>query len=58
MAWYWSDDLAKALVAEGMISQAAASVLTTAPVAFRFDETTIEGAGRALLDDHEIPLAA
>ena len=58
MPWYWTDDLAQALVRQGMISQSTASELTTAPVAYRRDETTVEEAASGLLDDDEIPLAA
>ena len=58
MPWYWTDDLAQVLVSDGMISQVTASELTISPVAYRRDETTIEAAAKALLDDNEIPLAA
>jgi len=58
MPWYWTDDLAQVLVSDGMISQVTASELTVAPVAYRRDETTIEAAAKALLDDDEFPLAA
>lgn len=58
MPWYWSDDLAEVLVAESVISPCLATELSTTPVAYRREEETVEEAGRGLVDDDEIPLAA
>ncbi len=56
MPWYWTDDLARALLEDGRISETVASQLTSVPVAFRSEETTVEAAASALLEDDEIPL--
>lgn len=56
MPWYWTDDLARVLLEDGRISETIASELTSLPVAFRSEETTVEAAAGALLDDDEIPL--
>lgn len=58
MPWYWTDDLARALLSEGRISASAASTIAAAPVAIRRDEDTVEQAARGVLDDGEIPLPA
>lgn len=58
MPWYWTDDLARALLAEGAISPASAAELIAAPVAFRRNELTVGAAAMALLEDDEIPLLA
>lgn len=57
MPWYWTDEIATVLVAEGSIDTEKAAVLTAMPVAHRSEHDTIEDAARELLDD-EIPLAA
>lgn len=56
MPWYWTDDLARALLEDGRISETVASQLISLPVAFRSEETTVEAAASALLEDDEIPL--
>lgn len=58
MPWYWTDDLARALLAEGSISDSIASMISAAPVAIRRDEDTIEQAAQGILDEGEIPLPA
>lgn len=58
MPWYWTDDLARALLADGHIDESVASVMITSPVAYRREETTVEAAAQGLLDDDEIPLLA
>ena len=58
MPWYWSDDLARFLAADGVLDSRTMGVWTSQPVAFRRDEETIEEAAEAMLDDGEIPLAA
>lgn len=56
LPWYWTDDLARALLEDGRISETVASQLTSVPVALRSEETTVEAAASALLEDDEIPL--
>ncbi len=58
MPWYWTDDVARALIAQGSISEARAAELISAPVAYRRDELTVEAAALALLEDDEIPKPA
>jgi hypothetical protein len=56
--WYWTDDIARALIEAGQLTVDAAGSLMSVPTAFRREESTIEAAALALLDDDEIPLAA
>jgi len=56
--WYWTDDIARALIATGQISGDVAGPLLSVPTAIRRDETSLEAAAKALVDDGEIPLAA
>ncbi len=56
--WYWTDDLGRILVSEGLISEHAAAQLETSPVAIRRAEPSIEEAALGMVDDDEIPLAA
>lgn len=58
MPWYWTDDIARALIAAGRIDAKAVSSMLSVPTAIRRDEATLEAAAQALLDDDEIPLAA
>lgn len=58
MPWYWTDDIARFLLAEERISQATALTLQVQPIALRRGEETLEEAALAALDDDEIPLAA
>lgn len=58
MPWYWTDDIARALVEAGRITPDMADVMLSVPTAIRRDEPTIEAAAQALLDDEEIPIAA
>lgn len=58
MPWYWTDDLARALLTRGSISDANAADLIAAPVAYRRSEATVEAAAYGLLEDDEIPLPA
>jgi hypothetical protein len=58
MPWYWTDELARALLADGRIDAETASRLASIPVAIRSEEGTVEAAASALADDDEIPLAA
>jgi hypothetical protein len=56
--WYWTDDIARALIETGRISAEAAMPLLSVPTAIRRDESSLEAAATALVDDGEIPLAA
>lgn len=58
MPWYWTDELARALLVDGRIDPETASRLETMPVAICSDESTVEAAASALAEDGEIPLAA
>lgn len=58
MPWYWTDDLARALLSEGRIDDSVASQMIATPVAYRRDETSVETAAQGLLEDDEIPLLA
>jgi hypothetical protein len=46
------------LIEAGRIKAEAVGLMLSVPTAIRRDETTIEAAAQALLDDDEIPLAA
>ncbi|MGH8873454.1 MAG: hypothetical protein ACRDWS_15950 [Acidimicrobiia bacterium] len=58
MPWYWTDDIARALIEAGRLTADAAAGMLSVPTAVRRDEPTIEAAAEALLDDEEIPIAA
>jgi hypothetical protein len=59
MPWYWSDDLARVLLAAGKIEPRLADRLVRTPVGIRRPELDVETAALALQDDdNEIPLAA
>ncbi|MGH8942717.1 MAG: hypothetical protein ACRDWF_07875 [Acidimicrobiia bacterium] len=58
MPWYWTDDIARALIEAGRLTVDAARSLMSVPTAIRREESSIEAAALALLDDDEIPLAA
>ena len=58
MPWYWTDEVAPALVAAGTISAEAAAGMIAVPVAHRSEHTNLEEAARELMEDGEIPLAA
>lgn len=58
MPWYWTDELAPVLVANGNITEDVAAGLVSVPIAYRSECATVEDAARELLDDGEIPLAA
>ncbi|HEX6220325.1 MAG TPA: hypothetical protein VF115_04470 [Acidimicrobiia bacterium] len=58
MPWYWTDEVAPVLVANGSIDESVAAGLIAVPVAHRSDSETIEDAAQELMDDGEIPLAA
>jgi hypothetical protein len=56
--WYWTDDIARALIEAGRLTVDAAGSMMSVPTAIRREEPSIEAAAQALLDDDEIPLAA
>ena len=58
MPWYWTDDIARALIEAGRLTADAAGSLMSVPTAIRREEPTIGAAALAMLDDDEIPLAA
>ena len=58
MPWYWTDDIARALIEAGRITPDAAGAMLSVPTAIRRDEPSLEAAMQALLEDEEIPLAA
>lgn len=58
MPWYWTDEVAPALVATGAISAEVAAGMIATPVAYRSEHTNVEEAANQLLEDGEIPLAA
>ncbi len=58
MPWYWTDDLARALLAAGRISEDEAAALSAQPVAIRRQEARLEEAVEACAEEGEIPLAA
>jgi hypothetical protein len=58
MPWYWTDEVAPFLVAQGSLDAEIAAKLTSLPVALRSEHQTLEEAAKELLDDGEIPLAA
>lgn len=58
MPWYWTDDVAHVLVANGSLDAAQAAEMITFPVALRSERDTVEEAARELAEDGEIPLAA
>ena len=58
MPWYWTDDIARALIEAGRLTADAAGSLMSVPTAIRREEPTIDAAALAILDDDEIPLAA
>lgn len=58
MPWYWTDDVANLMMANGRLSAADAAGLIAKPVGIRSACSTIEDAIEGLLEDGEIPLAA
>lgn len=58
MPWYWTDEVAPVLVANGSIDEAVAADLMAIPMAHRSEHETLEEAAQELMDDGEIPLAA
>jgi hypothetical protein len=56
--WYWTDDIARALIESGRMTVDAAGPMLVLPTAIRRDEPSVEAAAQALLNDDEIPLAA
>jgi len=58
MPWYWTDEVARVLVANGTIDAEVAANLVSVPVAHRSEQENIDDAAKELMDDGEIPLLA
>lgn len=58
MPWYWTDEVAPVLIANGSIGSEVAATLISLPVAHRSEHHTVEEAAKQLMEDGEIPLAA
>lgn len=58
MPWYWTDEVAPVLVANGSINADVAATLVSLPVAHRSEQESVEDAARELMEDGEIPLLA
>ncbi|HET9202689.1 MAG TPA: hypothetical protein VFP67_06020 [Acidimicrobiia bacterium] len=56
--WYWTDDIARALIEAGRLNVESAAALLSTPVALKRSEPDIDTAIQAMLDDDEIPIAA
>jgi hypothetical protein len=56
--WYWTDDIARALIEAGRLNVESAAALLSTPVALKRSEPDIDAAIQAMLDDDEIPIAA
>lgn len=58
MPWYWSDDLARALVEMDAMDPSSAGAMIAAPVAIRREEASLDEVAGAMADDDELPQAA
>lgn len=58
MPWYWTDDLARVLAAEGKLDEVTVTQMVATPVALRSEESTLEAAAQELLQEDDPPLAA
>ena len=58
MPWYWTDDIARALIETGRLTVESARTMLATPVAIKRVELDLDTAVQAMLDDDEIPLAA
>ena len=58
MPWYWTDEVAPVLIANGSIDAITAAEMASLPIAHRSEHDTLEEAAKELMDDGEIPLAA
>ena len=56
--WYWTDDIARALIEAGRLNVESAAALLSTPVALKRSEPDIDAAIQAMLDDDESPIAA
>jgi hypothetical protein len=56
--WYWTDDIARALIETGRLSVESARSMVDTPVAVKRAEPDLDAAVEAMLDDDEIPIAA
>lgn len=51
MPWYWTDDLARTLIASGKVDQSKVASWLVSPVAIRSAEESAEAVAGSLLDD-------
>ncbi len=58
MPWYWTDEVAPILIANGSIDATVAASMISTPIAHRSEHEKVEEALSQLMDDGEIPLAA
>jgi hypothetical protein len=56
--WYWTDDIARALIDHGRLTVESAGAMLATPVAVKRVEPDLDAAIQAMLDDDEIPIAA
>jgi hypothetical protein len=56
--WYWTDDIARALIDHGRLTVESAGTMLATPVAVKRVEPDLDAAIQAMLDDDEIPIAA
>jgi hypothetical protein len=56
--WYWTDDIARALMDSGRLSVESAGTMLASPVAVKRVEPDLDAVIQAMLDDDEIPIAA
>lgn len=58
MPWYWTDDVARILLADSRLDPETAQNMLNLPVAFRSEHDTLDDAARELAEEAEVPLAA
>jgi hypothetical protein len=56
--WYWTDDIARALIDNGRLTVESARTMLATPVAVKRVEPDLDAAIQGMLDDDEIPIAA
>jgi hypothetical protein len=56
--WYWTDDIARALIDNGRLTVESAVTMLATPVAVKRVEPDLDAAIQGMLDDDEIPIAA
>ena len=55
MPWYWTDDLARSLIAAGKVEQSAVTSWLVTPVAIRSGEDSPDSVVAALMEDEYEP---